>query len=80
MDATVVLGRQGRLVIPADIRSALGLEPGDRLHLSARGSALTLERQSDAIAELRNFANDVSKSRSFVDELLAERRIAAANE
>jgi AbrB family looped-hinge helix DNA binding protein len=80
MDATVVLGRQGRLVIPADIRSALGLEPGDRLHISARGSALTIERQGDAVAELRRFADAVPKERSFVDELLAERRIAAANE
>ena len=80
MDATIVLGRQGRLVIPAEIRSALGLEPGDRLHISARGSALTLERQTDAVSELRKFADAVPKSRSFVDELLAERRLAAANE
>ena len=80
MDATIVLGRQGRLVIPAEIRSALGLEPGDRLHISARGSALTLERQTDAVSELRKFADAAPKSRAFVDELLAERRLAAANE
>ncbi|MBC3763457.1 AbrB/MazE/SpoVT family DNA-binding domain-containing protein, partial [Quadrisphaera sp. RL12-1S] len=33
MDATLVLGQQGRLVIPAEVRSALGLSAGDRLHL-----------------------------------------------
>jgi AbrB family looped-hinge helix DNA binding protein len=80
MDATVVLGRQGRLVIPAEVRAALGLEPGDRLHLSARGSRLVLERQSDAVAELQRLAHDVPRTRSFVDELLEERRAAAAQE
>jgi AbrB family looped-hinge helix DNA binding protein len=80
MDATVVLGQQGRLVIPAAVRIALGLEPGDHLHLHVSGQRLTLERQQDAIAELRTLASGLSKSRSLVDELLAERRIAAAAE
>jgi len=80
MDATLVLGKQGRLVIPADVRAALGLAPGDRLHLHVAGSRLVLERQRDAVEELRTFAQDVPKSRSFVDELLAERRLAAATE
>ncbi len=80
MDATVVLGQQGRLVIPAEVRAALGLAPGDRLHLRLVGPRLVFERPQDAIAELRALAGDVPKSRSFVDELLAERRIAAAAE
>jgi antitoxin PrlF len=80
MDATLILGQQGRLVIPAEIRAALGLAPGDHLHLHLHGSRLVLERQQDAVAELRALAADVPKSRSFVDELLAERREAAANE
>jgi AbrB family looped-hinge helix DNA binding protein len=67
-------------VIPAEIRAALGLEPGDRLHLHARGPRLVLERQTDAVAELRQLASDVSKTRSFVDELLEERRAAAERE
>lgn len=80
MDATVVLGQQGRLVIPAEVRAALGLAPGDRLHLHLAGSAVVLERQQDAVAELRALARDVPKSRSLVEELLAERRLAAATE
>jgi antitoxin PrlF len=80
MDATVVLGGQGRLVIPAEVRAALGLAPGDHLHLHVAGSQLVLQRQQDAVEELRGFAKDVPKSRSFVDELLAERRLAAALE
>jgi antitoxin PrlF len=80
MDATVVIGQQGRLVIPADIRAALRLAPGDRLHLHVAGQRLVLERQQDAIAELRGMGSDVPKARSLVDELLAERRLAASTE
>jgi len=77
MDATLVMGRQGRVVIPAEVRLALGLVPGDRLHLHVTGPRLVLERQQDAVTELRALAGDVPKSRSFVEELLAERRLAA---
>ena len=80
MDATLVLGQQGRLVIPAEIRAALGLGPGDRLHLHVAGQRLVLERQQDAVAELRRLASDVPKTRSLVDELLADRRLAASAE
>lgn len=80
MDATIVLGQQGRLVIPAEVRAALGLTPGDHLHLHVAGARLTLERPQDAVKELRALAKDVPKSRSFVEELLAERQLAAAAE
>ena len=68
------------MVIPAEVRAALGLVPGDRLHLHLTGLRLVLERQQDAVAELGALASDVPKSRSFVEELLAERRLAAATE
>ena len=80
MDATVRLGQQGRLVIPADVRTALGLAPGDQLHLHVAGQRLVLERPRDAIAELRRLGSNVPETRSLVDELLAERRLAAATE
>jgi antitoxin PrlF len=80
MDATVVLGQQGRLVIPADLRAELGLAPGDRLHLELTGRRLVVQRQQDAVAELRGLANKVPKTRSLVEELLAERLVAALAE
>lgn len=76
----MVMGRQGRLVIPAEVREALGLVPGDRLHLHLAGPRLVLQRQQDAVAQLRGLARQVPTSRSFVEELLAERRLAAATE
>lgn len=80
MDATLVLGQQGRLVIPADVRAELGLAAGDRLHLRLTGRRLVIESQEDAATELRGLASGVERSRSLVDELLAERRAAAASE
>lgn len=80
MDATLVLGQQGRVVIPADVRRALGLAAGDRLHLHLTGRRLVLERQEDAAVELRGLASNVPPARSLVDELLAERRLAAGAE
>jgi antitoxin PrlF len=67
-------------LIPAEVRAALGFVPGDRLRLHVAGPRLVLERQQDAVAELRALPGAVPKSRSFVEELLAERRLAAAAE
>lgn len=78
VDATLVLGQQGRLVIPVGVRAALGLAPGDRIHLHVAGTRLVLERQQDAVAQLRGLGAGVPKTRSLVEELLAERRLAAA--
>ncbi|MGH3262220.1 MAG: AbrB/MazE/SpoVT family DNA-binding domain-containing protein [Trebonia sp.] len=80
MNATLVLGQQGRLVIPAEARAALGLAAGDRLHLHLAGRRLVIERQQDAVGELRGLGSNVPRGRSLVDELLAERRAAAAAE
>ena len=77
MDATLVLGQQGRVVIPAEIRAALALAPGDQLHLQLVGKRIVLQRQQDAADELRGLASAVPNTRSLVDELLAERRLAA---
>jgi antitoxin PrlF len=80
VDAILTLGAQGRIVIPVNVRAALDLAPGDRLHLRVVGRGLVLERPQDAVDELRGLASNVAETRSLVDELLAERRLAAATE
>jgi AbrB family looped-hinge helix DNA binding protein len=77
MSATVVLGKQGRLVIPVDVRTALGLQEGDRLHLRVADGALVVERPDVAVARLKGLGKNVPSGRSLVGELLAERRRAA---
>lgn len=78
MDATVVIGKQGRLVVPAEVREELGLQPGDELTIRVEDRRMVLESGRDARARLRGFAAAVDPARSLVDELLAERRAAAA--
>lgn len=76
MDATVTLGQQGRIVLPDAVRRALGLAPGDRLHLRTERGRLVLQRPADAVAALKELGADLP-DRSLVDELLAERRAEA---
>jgi len=77
---TVVIGQQGRLVIPAGIRAALGLEAGAELEIRVDGDKLILQRPESAVVALRRLGESIPPGRSLVDELLAERRLAAAAE
>lgn len=79
MRATVVLGVQGRLVVPAEARKELGLAAGDELVLHTEGRRLVLERQDDAARRLRGLYASPA-TRGAVEELLAERRQEATGE
>jgi AbrB family looped-hinge helix DNA binding protein len=77
--ATVVLGIQGRLVVPAEARKELGLAAGDELVLHTEGGRLVIERREDAAKRLRGlYAGPATVG--AVEDLLAERRHAAAGE
>ena len=80
MSVTVVMGKQGRLVVPAELRAALGLDAGDRLEASLDGKRLVLIRPKDAIEELRGLLDGIAPDRDLVAELIAERRAEAARE
>lgn len=79
MRATVVLGVQGRLVVPAEARRELGLAAGDELILHTAAGRLVLERREDAAKRLRGLYSSTA-TQGAVDDLLEERRQAAAQE
>ena len=79
MDATVVMGGQGRIVVPVDVRHELGLEAGDELVLHTEDGRMVLERRRSAASRLRGLYTSPVTS-GAVEELLDERRRAAASE
>jgi len=76
----LALGKQGRLVIPARLRRALGLQPGDRLVARQDGDRIILERREAVERRVKARVASIPKDASLVDELLAERRVQAAKE
>lgn len=79
--AEVVLGREGRVLIPAQLRRDLGLAPGARLLMYVEDGRLVLEAPEQLMVRIQR---DVTASWegdegvSVADELLAERRAEAA--
>jgi AbrB family looped-hinge helix DNA binding protein len=76
----VRMGPQGRVVIPARLRQALSLDPGDVLIAHVDGDRLVLERRSAVLDRLRAAFAAVPRGVSLVDELAADRRREAARE
>jgi len=78
--ATVRVGRQGRIVIPAPLRLALGLAPGDMLVATAEEDRLVMERPEAALRRLRDRFRHLPQGVSLADELIAERQKEALQE
>jgi AbrB family looped-hinge helix DNA binding protein len=73
--ARTTLAANGRIVIPAAIREALGFKPGEALVMNVHEGALRIESFD---ARLNRIQDEVIRlagpGRSLVDELLADRR------
>ena len=76
---TVVVGRQGRVVIPADVRRDMGIGEGDRLSLRRDGERIVLVTQKEEVARIRGMFRQLGDGHVVAD-LIADRRREAANE
>ncbi|AFZ33684.1 transcriptional regulator, AbrB family [Stanieria cyanosphaera PCC 7437] len=71
------VNKQGRIVIPIELRQQLGLVAGSKLIARLEGNRIILEKPDDVFQRLRSTFNS---SDSIVEELIAERRAETANE
>jgi AbrB family looped-hinge helix DNA binding protein len=74
----VTVGPQGRIVIPVEVRRALGLREGSELVALVEGDAVVLLPRSSVRDRLRSLFADVEGS--MAGELIEERRAAAKEE
>lgn len=75
------VGGEGRVVLPAAYRRALGLKNGDHVQVRLDGDEVRIVSRATAIARVQEMvARHVPANVSLVDELIAERRREAARE
>jgi AbrB family looped-hinge helix DNA binding protein len=75
------VNENGRVVIPAAFRKALGIKPGDRVILSMEDDELRITTVKRRIERAqRRVRQYIKPGRSLVDELIADRRREAQNE
>ena len=75
----VRVDQAGRVVVPAGIRKALGIHPGQNLTVSLDGDSIRLQTIDAALERVRAIARRKRKlGSSVVDDFIAERRAEAA--
>jgi AbrB family looped-hinge helix DNA binding protein len=82
VERQIVLGDRGRVVLPSEVRTQLGLETGSRLLLSTEADGSMRLRPYRSVADMNRglLAGLAPADESVVDELLAERRQEAEDE
>lgn len=71
----------GRVVIPAELRRALGVQEGDELLVRLEGQELRLYTRAEAIRQAQaRLRQHIPAGRSLSEELVTERRVEAARE
>lgn len=81
LQARVQVGEKGRIVIPVEMREALGISEGDRVTLQVENHELRISTLRSRIRRAQERAAKYVKPGTLVsDELIAERREAAKHE
>jgi len=80
-DFRIQIGAAGRIVIPAEIRTAMGVGDGDTLSARIEDGVLILMSPETAIRKAQELVRrHIPEGVSLVDALIAERRAEAARE
>ena len=80
-EARMKLNENGRVVIPAPLRTALGIRAGDELVMRLEDDELRITTLKRHIERAQNHVRKYAKpGTSLVDELIATRREAAKRE
>lgn len=72
------LGQQGRVVLPAEVRKVLGVQPGDMIVAWIEHGRVVLRSRDEVERELWAMFDGIPES--LVDELIEERRAEARRE
>ncbi len=74
------LGSDGRIVLPAVVRRALGLRPGDQLIIDVEGREIRLVTVAEAARRAQELVRRyVDPGESLAESLVAERRRESAD-
>ncbi len=68
----------GRVVIPADCRRSLSLEPGEKIVMRVKDGELVIYPARQALLRARQLVKKHTAKKKLVDELIAQRREEAA--
>ena len=75
------LGSDGRIVLPAVVRRALGLRPGDQLIVDVEGREIRLVTVAEAARRAQELVRRyVDPGESLAESLVAERRRESTDE
>jgi AbrB family looped-hinge helix DNA binding protein len=81
LQARVQVGEKGRIVIPAEIREAMGINVGDTIELRLEDHELRVSTRRARIRRAQERVRYLAPRGTLVsEELSAERREAAKNE
>ena len=77
----LVLGPKGRVLLPVDMRAAMGLKQGDVITAWLKDGEVRLHSHLHGLRKIQDEASSIAKGTVYAsDELIAERRAEAAKE